>query len=382
MAVKRRVPSERDYAISKTTQTRVVAAPRLPYRPLRPHSYRPRIGVIGCGGIIVTHLQAYRRAKYQVVAVTDRVIERAEKARDDFYPRAKVHESADSLLADPSIDVVDITTHPEDRVDLLYAAIRAGKHILSQKPFVTDLAVGRDIVEAARRRGVKLAVNQNGRWAAHVSYARQAIAAGLLGEVTSVDMQVCWDHNWVAGTPFDAIHHLMLYDFGIHWFDIVHCYLSPRQATSVFAAVCRTQSQRAKPPLSAQAVITYPQAQASILLRGDTRHGPEDRTVIVGTRGTLISRGPNINEQTVTITTERGQMVPRLTTRWFPDGFDGTMSELLCAIEEDREPSNSADDNLASLALCFAALESADRQQPVQLPPPKRKGAKKDRTRA
>ena len=42
-------------------------------------------------------------------------------------------------------------------------AIRAGKHILSQKPFVTDLAVGKKLVAAAERRGVKLAVNQNGR---------------------------------------------------------------------------------------------------------------------------------------------------------------------------------------------------------------------------
>ncbi|MCU0960434.1 MAG: Gfo/Idh/MocA family oxidoreductase [Pirellulaceae bacterium] len=367
MGARRRVPSEQDYAISKETPTRTLAAPRLPYRPARPRAYRPRIGVIGCGGIISTHLKAYRDARYQVVALADPMIERAEKARDAFYPRARVYASAEALLAESSIDVVDIATHPEERVELLLAAIRAGKHILSQKPFVTDLAVGRRIVAAARRKGVKLAVNQNGRWAAHVSYARQAIAAGLLGDVTSVDLQVCWDHNWVAGTPFEAIHHLLLYDFGIHWFDMTHCYLGPQRATSVFAAVCRTRSQRAQPPLSAHAVMEYPHAEASILLRGDTRYGPEDRTVIVGTRGTLISRGPNINEQTVTLYTARGKMVPRLTTRWFPDGFDGTMSELLCAIEDDREPSNSARDNLASLAMCFAALESADRQQPVKL---------------
>ena len=36
------------------------------------------------------------------------------------------------------------------------------------------------------------------------------------------------------------------------------------------------------------------------------------------------------------------------------------MAELLCAIEEDREPSNSARENLNSLALCFAAVKSAD----------------------
>ena len=45
---------------------------------------------------------------------------------------------------------------------------------------------------------------------------------------------------------------------------------------------------------------------------------------------------------------------------WFESGFQGTIGELLCAIEEDREPSHSARNNLKSLELCFAALESAN----------------------
>jgi hypothetical protein len=49
---------------------------------------------------------------------------------------------------------------------------------------------------------------------------------------------------------------------------------------------------------------------------------------------------------------------------WFPDGFHGTMAELLRAIEEDREPANSAENNLQSLALCFAAVQSAETNQP------------------
>ena len=312
-------------------------------------------------------MEAYRKARYQVVAFADPLVERAEQYRERFYPRAQVFSSAAELLKHAHVDVVDIATHPEHRPPLILEAIRAGKHVLSQKPFVTDLGVGRKLVAAARRKGVKLAVNQNGRWAAHVSYARQAIAAGLLGEVTSVDMSVHWDHNWVADTPFNEVHHLLLYDFGIHWFDMLHCYCGGRQARRVYASIYRTKSQRARPPLSGHAIVEYPDVQATIVLRGDSPCGPQDRTVIVGTQGTLISCGPNINEQTVTLYTSQGIAVPRLTTRWFPDGFDGTMSELLCAIEDDREPCHSARDNLRSLALCFAAIKSADLQKPVTL---------------
>jgi predicted dehydrogenase len=50
-----------------------------------------------------------------------------------------------------------------------------------------------------------------------------------------------------------------------------------------------------------------------------------------------------------------------------PDGMGGTMGELLCAIEEGREPGHSARNNLKSLELCFAALASADSGQPVRV---------------
>jgi predicted dehydrogenase len=367
MMAKRRVqPQADDYAVSKPTPNANIPAPDLPYRPPRPECYRAQIGLIGCGGVTQFHLNAYRRAGYRVVGFMDVDAERAEQRRNRYYPSATVYPTATELLARRDIDVVDIATHPEARLSLIRDAIGAGKHILSQKPFVTDLAVGRKLVAAAERRGVKLAVNQNGRWAPHVSYARQAIAAGLLGDVTSVDLAIHWDHNWCAGTSLDQICHLVLFDFAIHWFDMVHCYFAGRQATSVFASVRPTKKQRTQAPLLAQVLIEYPNAQASLAFRADTPYGPQDRSVIVGTQGTLVAHGPNLNEQSVRLYSAQGVAAPRLKTRWFDDGFDGTMSELLCAIEEQREPANSARDNLKSLELCFAALASAKSGRPVK----------------
>jgi predicted dehydrogenase len=89
-------------------------------------------------------------------------------------------------------------------------------------------------------------------------------------------------------------------------------------------------------------------------------HGQEDRTVVCGTQGTLRSTGPNLSEQSVTLHTAAGRATAKLDGTWFTNGFQGAMGELLCAIEDNREPSHGARDNLASLALCFAALASAD----------------------
>ena len=57
--------------------------------------------------------------------------------------------------------------------------------------------------------------------------------------------------------------------------------------------------------------------------------------------------------------------MPELQGKWFPDGLHGAMAELLCAIEDDRVPYHNAEDNLKSLALCFAAVHSAETHQPV-----------------
>jgi hypothetical protein len=85
----------------------------------------------------------------------------------------------------------------------------------------------------------------------------------------------------------------------------------------------------------------------------------------VGNHGAAHSEGPTTSHQRVELTTASGIASPRLKGAWFPDGFHGTMAELLSAIAEKREPTISARNNLASLALCFAAVASAERGEPV-----------------
>ncbi len=115
-----------------------------------------------------------------------------------------------------------------------------------------------------------------------------------------------------------------------------------------------------KPPMVGQVVVDYPEAQVRLNFNGHVQHGQEDRTVVCGSRGTLRSFGPSLSEQTVTLNTAEGQATAPLAGTWFSSGFQGAMGELLCAIEENREPSHSARNNLDCLALCFAALASAD----------------------
>jgi predicted dehydrogenase len=348
-----------DYGLSKPRTGARIEAPVLPYQPQNPKSYNPAIGVIGCGGIVAQHLNAYRHAGFRVTALCDHTENKARDYRDRFYPEAFVTTNYHQLLARDEIEVVDIATHPEDRVEIIEAALNAGKHVLSQKPFVVDLDVGQRLVELAKARGVKLAVNQNGRWAPHFSYIRQAIKAGLIGRLMSVSFCLHWDHNWIIGTKFEEIEHLLLYDFGVHWFDLASHFFEGREALRVSAFTTRAVGQRAKPPMLAQAIIEFEGGQASLIFNANVAHGQEDRTVVAGTEGVIISAGPSLSEQSVTIFTAEGYAKPQLEGTWFREGFHGAMADLLLAIEEEREPINNAGGNLRGLGLCFAAIASA-----------------------
>jgi predicted dehydrogenase len=357
-------PDADSYAL-KSAALAEVPAPALPFEPPMPRAYRPRIGVIGAGGIVSAHLDAYRAAGWEVAAICNRTRAKAEAKAAEFAPKARVTDRWQDVLDDPAIDVVDITPHPADRLPILEAALKAGKHVLSQKPFVLDLDEGRRLVNLARAQGVKLAVNQNGRWSPHMAWMRAAVRAGLVGEVVSLHCTIHWNHGWIAGTPFERIEDLILYDFGIHWFDFAQSILGGR-AESVFAMAGAAPGQTAKAPLTAQALIRLDRGQASLVFDGATPFGPRDATVITGTLGTLTSDGPDLGRQEVTLTTAQGRARPALHGTWFNDGFRGAMGALLVAIEDDREPENGAEENLASLALAFAAIRS--RRTGVEVP--------------
>ncbi len=346
---------------------RTFDAPALPYLPPCPRGRAPGIALVGCGGIAPYHLAAYAACGFPVKALCDLDFGRASALAEEYAPDAFVTVSFDSVLDRKDITVLDIATHPEQREKLIDRALRAGKHVLSQKPFMRDLDTAAATAYFAEKRGLRLAVNQNGRWAPHFSYLRHAVAAGVIGRVTGVHCSVHWDHSWTAGTPFDDIPHLILYDFGIHWFDIASCLIGlDRRAESVYAVTCRTATQKAKPPMMASAVIRYADAIATLDFNGDVQIGALDTTRVVGTEGVLESRGPDLNHQSVTLFTKDGSAQPQLEGDWFTNGFQGTMGELLRAIEDGDEPSNSARSVLAGHALCFAATASADRGQPVR----------------
>jgi predicted dehydrogenase len=170
-----------------------------------------------------------------------------------------------------------------------------------------------------------------------------------------------WDHTWVRGSKFAELHHLILSDFAIHWFDVAAQTFGERRAKSVFANAVKAPNQDLKVPMLANAAVNFGDGLATIAFSAyETAGAQHEYLCCVGSKGVLRGSGALYAIPELELSTKKGTVKIPLTGKWFPDGFRGTLGEFLRAIEEGRESTISAERNLRSLELCFAALASAD----------------------
>jgi predicted dehydrogenase len=332
--------------------------PRIPTTPLG-------IGLVGAGAIARSaHLPGYAAWGIPVVAVASRDPRDARTLADEFEI-GTFHTSVDHLLADPRVGVVDLATGPVGRIDLVARAVRAGKHVLAQKPLLTDpadIAPLLAVLAEAASRGIRVAVNQNARWAPAWRLATLLVRRGAVGDVVGVTHLHDKPLPPLAGTAFDAVPHMLITDYLVHWIDITRCWLEGTSVAAVRAADSRVPGQpdAARNPWHASIDLdTDVGASASLRIVGDVRtraggcpfwiHGTEGTI-----RGSVLSGSDRVEHERDGVTTRYA-----LEGQWFPDGFAGAMGELLTAIEEDREPEHSAAHVLASVRVGIAAAQSA-----------------------
>jgi predicted dehydrogenase len=332
------------------------------YKPRFPADYRPGIGIIGCGGIVKhAHLPAYKKYGLDIVGVYDVNPEATAGVREQFGVR-EIFAELDALLEHPDIAVVDIATHPEHRVELIRRSLAAGKHVLAQKPLALEVDAAAGVIAEARARGLKLAVNQNGRWAPAWRIPTLLLQQGAIGDVLAVTHLYDMQFGWIPGGVFDKLKHFAIYDYSVHWIDITRCWLEQKAITSVRARDYRTpnQPEHGKTPWGMWVEFACDDGTNAMIrgIGGAVTQRTGHPFWIHGTEGTI--RGSALGQDFVEL--ERDGITSRfeLEGAWFPDGFAGTMGELLCAIAEDREPYNAAAHNLLSLRLTLEACRSAD----------------------
>jgi scyllo-inositol 2-dehydrogenase (NADP+) len=114
------------------------------------------------------------------------VVQRHEQRMQADYPHIRSYGSVDELLADPSLELVVVNTPSFTHVDLASQALRAGKHVLLEKPVATDAAKLRELLALAQQQGRQLLAYQNRRWDTDFGSVRRVVESGQLGRLIEV----------------------------------------------------------------------------------------------------------------------------------------------------------------------------------------------------
>ena len=137
--------------------------------------------VVGTGFGVLTHLRAMRNAGIEVKGLVGRSPERtAERAEKVGVPNA--FTSLDEALSLPDVDVVSVATPPHTHMEIVLAAIAAGKHVVCEKPFARNLAEARRMLEAAEEAGIVHMLGTEFRWSTGQAHATRAIHEGVIGD--------------------------------------------------------------------------------------------------------------------------------------------------------------------------------------------------------
>lgn len=152
-----------------------------------------------------------------------RIVERHQHESRERYPEAILTRSVDELVADPTIDLVVITTPNPSHYSYAVQALQAGKHVVVDKPMTVTSAESRHLIELARKQGKCLSVYQNRRYASDARTIRKLIHQNCLGTLTEFEAQYnryrpelkqSWKETDVPGSG-------ILYDLGPHLIDQV-----------------------------------------------------------------------------------------------------------------------------------------------------------------
>lgn len=145
-----------------------------------------RWGVIGLGWFGEIHADTLAdMAGIELAAFSTRRPDRLNELADKYHVSGRYTDYKD-LLADPNVDAVSITTHINDHRDLAVDALRAGKHVLLEKPMAPNVEDCNQIVEAARQSDRLFMVGHICRFDPRVALAKQAIDEGRLGRIISM----------------------------------------------------------------------------------------------------------------------------------------------------------------------------------------------------
>ena len=337
-----------------------------------------KIGVIGCGSIAKhRHLPEYAaNTQIKIAAVCDIVKTRADETAVLYG--AKSYESYEELLQNSEIDAVSVCTPNYLHAPISIAALKAGKHVLCEKPMATSRADAEEMIEAARTCGKKLMIAHNQRFVPSHAKARDILASGEIGKVYS--FRTAFGHPGPEGWSVDGKDSWFfekekafigaMGDLGVHKTDLIR-YLLNEEIVEVGSFVETSAKEFATVDDNAVCILKSESGIIGTLAASWAYTASEDNsTIIYGEKAILRLEDDPVNSLVVQYQT--GEVVKYELGGIQTNDSGGQSSsrvidKFVDSIVTDKDVPVSGMEGMNSLQVVLAALESNETKKIVNL---------------
>ncbi|WP_010267980.1 Gfo/Idh/MocA family protein [Paenibacillus senegalensis] len=325
---------------------------------------------IGAGGFGQSWLEAVKACPdAELCAVVELSEANLKKAGEiTGLPEERLFTDLKEAFKTVQADIALIVTPQQTHKALTLQAVRAGMHVLMEKPMTDSYANSIELLNESKQYDKRVMVSQNYRYFASIQTLKRMLEQAVVGKIGYVEYtfrQSIQLSGWR-----DTLPEVLLEDMSIHHFDLLR-YLLGKEAIEIFAQSFQTEWSWWKGKPAASVVIQFEDGIhvnyfGSWVPRGSLTPWSGDIR-LVGERGELVLAGDQIVVREVNtggeVTQEREIPLAPLAA----DPRVLSLSELISAIREDRRPLTSIEDNIYSFELTCAAVESVSTGKKIRL---------------
>lgn len=330
-----------------------------------------RVAVIGCGSIAkYRHLIEYdQNANVEIVAVCDIVEDRVNETAEKY--NAKAFTNYEEVLKLDEVDAISVCLPNYLHAPVSIAALKAGKHVLCEKPMATSRAEAKAMIEAAEKNNKKLMIAHNQRFVASHQKARALIESGAIGKIHS--FRTAFGHGGPEGWSADGKDSWFfkkeeafigaMGDLGVHKADLLR-YLLGEEFVEVASMIETGSKDFGDVDDNAVCILKSESGIIGTLAASWAYTAGEDNsTIIYGEKAILrLEDDPNYS---LIVQYTNGEVVKYELGAIQSNDSGGqttshTINHFVEAVLEDKEPLINGEEGMKSLEVILASLESME----------------------
>jgi predicted dehydrogenase len=340
------------------------------------------IGVIGCGSISISrHIsEYYSREDCVLVGYYDPKKERAKKMADKYG--GKVYKTLEEMLGDKEIHAVSVCTPNKCHAPISISALKAGKHVLCEKPMATSVKEAQEMIDTAEKERKFLMIGHNQRLAAAHIRAREILQTGDLGRVLTFRTtfghggpeywsQDMGKHTWFF--KYDEAFIGAMGDLGVHKADLIRWLIGDEivEVKAYVTTLDKTNEKGEPIEVDDNAICLLKSAGGiyGTLTASWTYYGAEDNsTVLYCSNGVIkIYDNPDFPIEISRKNREKVfYQVGKIQTN-NNQSASGVIDMFIDAINSGKKPEIDGNEGFMALRIVLACLESARTGKTVRI---------------